>query len=111
MSAGATAERKFFFIPALSERRESQLRRKEVPLVGSEVDEEWRRHWAEMTQQGAGIITRRPPTRPGPASGDGDVATPEAPDKPTDLDKPSWRGVLKRTGSSGRTTSPTGRRR
>jgi membrane protein len=25
------------------------------------------------------------------------VATPEAPDKPTDLDKPSWRGVLKRT--------------
>ena len=77
-----------------------------------EKDEEWRRHWAELTQQTRGDSEGPQETRPvatgtvatgtratgkggGPDRSSGDGR--QAPRKPTDLDKPSLREALKRT--------------
>ncbi len=60
-------------------------------------DEEWRRRWTEMTQQqGANSQTDQGARRAGRAT-DAGGADGQKPATPTDLKKPSWSGVLKRT--------------
>ena len=63
----------------------------------SETDEEWRRRWSEMVQQERPRAEGSSETDQPSDSEAGAVPDHQAPDKPTDLEKPSWSGVLKRT--------------
>ena len=56
-------------------------------------DEEWRRRWAELTQREHAAARPDGGTSPDGRGADDD----RAPKKPTDMQKPSWGGVLKRT--------------
>ena len=59
-------------------------------------EEEWRRHWQELTQR-EGPGEREQPNTPPPRTGSRPEGNGRAPTGPTDLEKQSWREVLKRT--------------
>ncbi len=62
----------------------------------SETDEEWRRRWSEMVQQ-EGPRAEGSSEMDQPAESEAGGGAAHVPDKPTELEKPSWSGVLKRT--------------
>ena len=61
-----------------------------------EKDEEWRRKWAEMTQPEHPSAKQTGGARRAGEAQNGSTAH-QPPKKPTDLEKPSWGAVLKRT--------------
>jgi membrane protein len=62
-----------------------------------EVDDEWRRQWAAMTQKQRESSQNSRGARRAGATKDEGGADDQPPKKPTDLEKPSWSGVMKRT--------------